>query len=317
VKKVKSSFDTNSWNKKGSRMRTAIILAGGKGNRFQKALQKDKLLVEVEGEAVLRKIARVVADLAEELILAVNEESRGRRYGELLSDIAKFKVITDIKPGLNTPLMGFVSGILASKGDYLLVVPGDAAYIRQDELRLLVQKVELEGFECSVPLYEGYIQTLFQALLAEKAKRIAKLLLRYNWRKPDGFIRGSSKIACLSLYPSSSGISPFKTINSPEDVTRSRIASLLLREEIHLHLFDNIRLAEAHFSSEKEALQAYEKLIRTKNFFWAGLVCSTWERLKEFSARAFLMERDFLEKRGLNSLAFHAEKDAKRILGIG
>jgi len=298
-------------------MRTAIILAGGKGNRFQKALQKDKLLVEVEGEAVIRKIARVVADLAEELILAVNEESRGRRYSELLSDIAEFRVVTDIKPGLNTPLMGFVSGILASKGDYLLVVPGDAAYIRKDELRLLMRKVELEGFECSVPLYEGYVQTLFQALLAEKGRRIAKLLLKYDWRKPDGFIRGSSKIAYLSLGPSSPGFSPFKTINSPEDLTRSEVAGLLLKEEIHLRLVDSIELAETHFCSEKEVRQAYKKLVRAENFFWAGLVSSTWKGLKELSARAFLMEKEFLEKRGLNSLALHAEKDAKRILSVG
>ncbi len=298
-------------------MRTAIILAGGKGNRFQKTLQKDKLLVEVEGEAVLRKIAKVVSNIADELILAVDKENRGKKYAKLLEDIAEFRIVADMVPELNTPLNGFISGILASKGSYLLVVPGDAAYIGQDELKLLLQKVEAEGFECCVPFYERYVQTLFQALLAEKAKRIARLLFRYNWRKPDGFIRGSSKTAYLSFYPSSNGLSPFKTINAPDDILSSKKASLLLREEVHMQLTDCINLVETSIKSEKESLWVYKELMEKNSFFWAGMVTSPWEGLKNISAKAFLMERDFLRRKGLTSLAIHAEKDAERVMAKG
>ncbi len=295
-------------------MWTAIILAGGKGNRFQKTFQRDKLLVKVNGEAILRRIARVVADLADDLILAVNERNRGERYVKILEDVANFRIAIDVKPEISTPLIGFVSGILASKGEYLLVVPGDAAYVGQDELRLMMQMVESEGYECCVPLYEGYVQTLFQALFAEKAKRIAKLLLKYNWRKPDGFIRGSSKTICLNFYPFSSGFSPFKTINAPEDILESEKARVLLKEKIALRFASCIDLLEAQLNSEESVLQLYEKLIRENNFFWAGVVSSAWKTLKEISAKAFFMERDFLEENGLKSLALHAEKDARRVL---
>jgi len=296
-------------------MRTAIILAGGRGNRFRKALNSDKLLARIGGEVVLRRTASVVADMAEDLILAVDEWERGRRYLKLLEDIADFRIVTDIEPSFSSPLMGFVSGIMASRGKYLIVIPGDAAYVKREELSPLIHEVESGNSECSVPVYEGYVQTLFQALLADKAKRIARLLLEYNWRKPDGFIRGSSNVSYLKFSPVSEGFSPFRTINSPEDIMDySRRAQVILEGVIRLSLSDSLHLIEAPVRSKEEALSLYERLMEEGSFFWAGVVSSVWKGLEEISARAFMEEKRFMEEIGLKSLALHAEKDANRVM---
>ena len=298
-------------------MWSAIILAGGKGNRFQNAPQEDKLLVKVGGEIVIRRVAKVLADLADDLILAVDERSRGERYEKILKDIGSFRVVIDIDPAFNAPLIGFISGIMESRGRYSLVVPGDAAYIGKEELKSIMQRVESGGFDCCVPCYNGYVQTLFQALLTEKAREIAKLLLQYNWKKPDGFIRGSSRTICLSFSPYTSGFSPFKTINTLEDILDSKKARISLENEVLLEFLDCINLLVKPINSNDALLRLYEVLIRNGNFFWAGVITSTLKGFGKISAKAFLRERDFLRDKGLISLALHAERDAYRLLDRG
>ena len=67
--------------------RAAIILAGGKGTRFQTSPEKwqDKALAELDGKPLLVHAIENVQDVVDEIVVVVNEnESRNSQYHDIL-----------------------------------------------------------------------------------------------------------------------------------------------------------------------------------------------------------------------------------------
>ena len=83
--------------------RAAIILAGGKGKRFQSTNVKwqDKALAELNGKPLLVHAINNIQNVVEEIVVVVdNNEFRTNQYRETLEkfEVKNASIVTDVKP---------------------------------------------------------------------------------------------------------------------------------------------------------------------------------------------------------------------------
>lgn len=95
---------------------SAIILAGGKSSR----MGRDKALIEIFGELLVARVARVISPLFESLIVVANGD-----LGAVLPDAA---IVKDIFPGKG-PLGGIHAGLTASRSEENFVVACDMPFV--------------------------------------------------------------------------------------------------------------------------------------------------------------------------------------------
>jgi len=123
---------------------TALILAGGESRRFG----RPKSLLDVRGTPMVRRVADVMAGLAQEILVSVASAEMGAALRPVLPE-AGFAV--DRRDGQG-PIEGFRCGFEASHGDRVLVAPCDAPLLRADLYRLLIDA--LGEREAAVPRFD-------------------------------------------------------------------------------------------------------------------------------------------------------------------
>src|SRR5450759_1077196 len=117
--------------------RQAIILAGGKGKRFQTTQEEwqDKALVELDGKPLLVHAIENVQDVVEDIIVVVNEnESRVSKYHDVLQEygVEKASIVTDLKiKNLSGPLIAIYTGLKSADAEYCITVPCDMPLLRR------------------------------------------------------------------------------------------------------------------------------------------------------------------------------------------
>ncbi len=114
------------------------ILAGGAGRR----MGADKALVEVDGEPMIRRVARVVAPIAGEVVVA-------GRAGTLEG----LRGVPDPPSAGGGPLAGLVAALGEAAGRFVLLVAVDQPFLRRETCRQLLARAALE--EAVVPLDGG------------------------------------------------------------------------------------------------------------------------------------------------------------------
>ena len=90
--------------------RVAIILAGGKGQRFQTKNGKwqDKALANLWGKPLLVLAIESIKDVVDEVVIVVNDQSRKTEYSKVLETFSARDacLITDLNvKGLSGPLI--------------------------------------------------------------------------------------------------------------------------------------------------------------------------------------------------------------------
>lgn len=95
---------------------SAIILAGGKSSR----MGRDKALIEIFGELLVARVARVISPLFESLIVVAN--------GDLEAVLPDAAIVKDIFPGKG-PLGGIHAGLTASRSEENFVVACDMPFV--------------------------------------------------------------------------------------------------------------------------------------------------------------------------------------------
>ncbi len=113
-----------------------IILAGGRSSR----MGADKALLEIEGETMLARIARVVSTVVSEVVIV------GRTA--LPPELEGTRAVTDAY-GEAGPLGGIATGLVYLDTEHALVVACDLPYLQADLLRLLVELAP--GYDAVVP----------------------------------------------------------------------------------------------------------------------------------------------------------------------
>jgi len=278
--------------------RCAIVLAGGKAERFQLKGDPwtDKALANVQGKPMLVHVIERLKSVVEEIIICVNDETRKRRYMEILQNFLNennqpIEIVEDTKiPFISGPAVAIATGLKATKADYCIVVPCDAPFIQEAVVDHLFRAVK--DASIAVPIHaDGSVETLIFACERRKTAEVSETLCWLGRDRPDDFLRSLPKVRFISTFSEIRNFDPefksFININFREDLAelRTRVAvdgpikrsiqinlgspesaSLaVLRKGVKSHLDKRFIDAMAIFSSLSETFE------KEKLHFWAGL----------------------------------------------
>ncbi|MCL7416117.1 MAG: molybdenum cofactor guanylyltransferase [ANME-2 cluster archaeon] len=114
-------------------MRSALILAGGRGRRLG---YKEKALLPLNNRTVLEHIIDVLERLADEVIISVRDVEQQC----LLEDFSiGRKVVIDQYHGMG-PLAGILEGLKIANGDYVFIAACDMPYLNSKVVELLFDR---------------------------------------------------------------------------------------------------------------------------------------------------------------------------------
>ncbi len=116
---------------------TGLILAGGRSLR----MGADKAAIGFEGEPLASRVARRVAAVCDEVIVASGD-------GERLSWL-HLPQVADVRPGIG-PLGGLIAGLEAASNDLVAVVAVDMPFASGQVLRLMADL--LSEHDAAVPV---------------------------------------------------------------------------------------------------------------------------------------------------------------------
>lgn len=124
---------------------TGVVLAGGRSSRFG----RDKALLELDGEPLLSRAARILSEVAAELLVMGPPERAA-----LAPDA---RILPDERPG-DGPLPALAAALRAMRGDRMIAVATDMPLLNIDLLRALLERSE--GYDVIVPRVGGRTQQL-------------------------------------------------------------------------------------------------------------------------------------------------------------
>jgi molybdopterin-guanine dinucleotide biosynthesis protein A len=121
-------------------MRTAVILAGGKGSRLNFV---EKALLELHGKPILNHIIETLARCADEIIVVARDEDQQRKL-----HLDGVTVVRDEVQDFG-PVAGICSGLSASSSQYAFVAACDMPFINADVVDLLFHRAA--GYDVAIP----------------------------------------------------------------------------------------------------------------------------------------------------------------------
>ena len=188
------------------------ILAGGRATRFDGI---DKSLLEVDGEPVIARQLRAVADVASEVIVVANSSAPYRRY--------PVRVVADRVPGAG-PLAGLDAALAAARAPRVLALACDMPDVSPDVLALLFERAA--AADVVVPIAGGRIQPLCAVYGAAVAPVVAEELLAGRLRAaelPRAAERVGLRVARVAeaeVVAVDPALRTFANLNSPGDQAR-------------------------------------------------------------------------------------------------
>jgi molybdopterin-guanine dinucleotide biosynthesis protein A len=278
-------------------VRAAIVLAGGKAERFQESRKRwfDKVLVKISEKPLLVHVVENVQGVAHEVVVCVNNEERKRRYHDILVrfGVSNVKLVVDVKiDNLGGPLVAILTGLRNVKASTCFTIPADMPMMRPEIVEYMFSSAD--DAQVAVPMWpNGRLETLVMVLKRPEALEIAETLCDLGRPRSDDVIRGASKVLFVSTVGEIMKLDPelksFVNINSPEDLIRLEPrggqSPLVGNTSLNLGSFALQKLKLLREASEKcrqnrlfEAseifLEAANQLKDYDSFFWAAV---SWE----------------------------------------
>jgi len=181
----------------------AVILAGGKAMRMQGA---DKGLVTLKGKPMITYVIQALKVQLDEILINANRNKH--KYQEF-----GYPVISDLTDGYLGPLAGILSGLKATRKEFLLVVPCDSPNLSGVILAKLYKNIKQNRADIAVahdgnrmhPVFALIKTTLMDSLdeyLADGGRKIDEWYFLHN--------------CCVVQFTDSPEI--FNNINSPKDI---------------------------------------------------------------------------------------------------
>ncbi len=274
--------------------RAAIILSGGRSERFQNAHEawQDKALIELRGKPLLIHAIENVRKIVEEITICVNNKNRKTQYAEILQNygVKNVRLLIDEPCNhLGGPLVGILTGLIATKADYCFIMPSD--------MPLLQPKVIYHMFNSAkdtravVPMWpNGRLETLIMVLKKPDVLEIAKTLCMLGRPRSDDIIRGALNVLLISIISEIRAFDPelrsFININSQEDLTqlKPRQSQGPVSESLQLNLGE-LPMSQLHYLQKAAVLFDEGKFLearkmfsscaihleKEKSFFWAAI----------------------------------------------
>ena len=274
--------------------RAAIILSGGRAERFQNADEtwQDKALVKLLGKPLLIHAVENVSEVVEEIVICVNNEKRKAQYSEILTKhgVKDFRLLIDETCNhLGGPIVGILTGLISTKADYCFTLPSDMPLLQPKVINHMFNSAK--DTRVVVPMWpNGRLETLTMVLKKPEALEIAKTLCRLGRPRSDDIIRGALNVLLMSTVGEIRRFDPelksFININSQADLTQLQprhaqgpvVGSLRLNlgdlpmSELHCLLTAATRFNEGKFlEAAKDFSSCATRLEKEGSCFWAAI----------------------------------------------
>ncbi len=182
---------------------SAAIMAGGKSKR----MGQDKAWIELDGEPLIRRVANVLAQVADEVLIVANEP----RYASL-----GLRVVHDRYPE-GGALGGIATGVGAATHDTVLVAACDMPFLSADVWRVLLGRVG--DADVVIPRIGGEYETLHaiytKACLPHMARALAENRLRVIAFFDQVRVQAIEEPELRAVDPT---LRAFTNVNTPEEL---------------------------------------------------------------------------------------------------
>lgn len=195
-------------------MLSGVILAGGVGSR----MGTEKGLVSICSRPMVVSVFDAVSRVADEVFIAVGS-GRGHMYSGMLG--RKARILEDSTAGRG-PLEGLANAFNLARGEYVVVAPCDAPFLRSEVLEAL--RARALGSEGAVPVVRGYLEPLVAVYRREAALRAFQSELAEGRGKVgDALSRMTlNLVEERELRMLDADLLSFWNINSPDDLLRAK-----------------------------------------------------------------------------------------------
>jgi molybdopterin-guanine dinucleotide biosynthesis protein A len=139
----------------------------------------DKRLIEVAGEPMLRRVARVVAGATDEVLVVVADS---RPVPPQVLDGLAARIAVDGRSDAG-PLAGLETGLLAAAHELTLVVAADMPWLESQVMRRLIDRLGQTDADAVVARTDGGPQPLLAAYRRQAALAFATRLLDAGERR--------------------------------------------------------------------------------------------------------------------------------------
>lgn len=275
--------------------RAALILAGGKAQRFQNRNGgwRNKALAELFGKPLLVHAVESVHDVVDEVVICVNNESRVEQYSKTLTEHhaknVRFVVDENVSH-IRGPNVAILTGLKAVEAKSCFILPCDVPLMQPKVADYLLNRVR-EDFHVVVPMWpNGRLETLIMAVKRDNVLEIVDTLCQMRRPRSDDIIRGALNVLLVSPLGQIRTLDPelksFININSQEDLARLQTRQTqgqnsedrqLKVGTLPLSKLQRLKNAaalyiEANFAEASTAFSSCaNELEKEKTFFWAGL----------------------------------------------
>lgn len=160
-----TEFHKTGSQKEEFQLKSAIILAGGKGRRMGMV---EKALLEFQGKPILEKLLESLFLVVDEVILSLRDTTQKEKFKPVLEKFSTqeirfcFDTLKDAGP-----LEGIRAGLLEVRSEYSFVCAGDMPFINPEVVNLLFEKAI--GHDVVLPKWED---EKFEPLHAVYSKKL-------------------------------------------------------------------------------------------------------------------------------------------------
>jgi molybdopterin-guanine dinucleotide biosynthesis protein A len=182
---------------------SAAIMAGGKSKR----MGQDKAWIELDGEPLVKRVADVLAQVADEVIVVANDP-KYERLG--------LRVVRDRYPD-GGALGGIATGVTAATHDTVLVAACDMPFLSVDVWRLIVGHAG--EADVVIPRVGGEFETLHALYTKACVPHIARSLAENRLRVISFF--DQVKVLAIEepeLRAADPTLRSFTNVNTPEEL---------------------------------------------------------------------------------------------------
>jgi len=182
---------------------SAAIMAGGKSAR----MGQDKAWIELDGEPLITRVARVLGEVADEVLVVANDP----RYETL-----GLRVVRDRYPQAGA-LGGIATGLGAASHDAVLVAACDMPFLSADLWRLLLGHTG--EADVVIPRVAGEYETMHalyrKSCLPHMARAIAENRLRVISFFDAVSVKAIDEVELRAVDPT---LRSFTNVNTPEEL---------------------------------------------------------------------------------------------------
>lgn len=202
--------------------KTIIILAGGKGQRFQ---SRDKCFIMFNDKLLIQYAIGNLSRMADELIVAARDERQGEQILNTLTT-CKVVLVFDHLKGFG-PLAGILAGLERASSSYSLIVGCDMPLVNGEVVDLLFEVAERGNYDAVVPQWEnGMVEPLHAVY---KREPMLAAVLGGIERKEKKIFKVLSQLKNVKFVPVNElrgrdpELTTFRNINTPEELKKLRI----------------------------------------------------------------------------------------------